>query len=83
MKFIASEVEKIAMNFTKIAFAKCYSRSNPITGEHCEIIVEPIKNSDFNKKDFKVFLNKYLQPHMVPRKILIKKIEISHRFKRL
>jgi len=83
LKFIASEVEKIAMNFTKIAFAKCYSRSNPITGEHCEIIVEPIKNSDFNKKDFKVFLNKYLQPHMVPKKILIKKIKISHRFKRL
>ena len=56
LKFMASEVERVALDFEGVAFAKVTSRPNPITGEHAEIIVQPKSEENFNLNKFKDFL---------------------------
>lgn len=83
LKFMASEVDTIAMEYPDIVFAKSYPKSNPITGQHCEMIIEIRKKSKFDKYNFQYFLNKNLSSHMVPRKITFSKIKIGHRLKKI
>ena len=83
LKFMASEVETVAMEYPNIVFAKSYAKSNPITGQHCEMMIETRKNSKFDKYDFQYFLNKNLSSHMVPKKITLSKIKIGHRLKKI
>lgn len=82
LKFMASEVERVVLEFSGIKFAKAISRPNPITGEHVELHVQPILDVKVEKKPLMNFLEKNLQPHMVPKRIRIGNIEIGHRFKR-
>ena len=80
LKFMASEVELIALNFPDIQLVKAYARSNPITGQHVEIMVQSSKNISI--KNFKSFLKNKLPSHMLPKKIIIGKIEVNHRYKK-
>jgi len=82
LKFMASEVERVALIFPNVALVKVISKQNPITGEHVELLVEPTDKKNFDKDKFKVFLNKKLQSHMVPKRIRVEKISIGHRFKK-
>ena len=82
LKFMASEVERVALGFPSVSFVKGFSRENPITGQHVEIIVQTKQNVSFNMDDFKFHLKNELQPHMIPKKIRVEKIEIGHRFKK-
>jgi long-chain acyl-CoA synthetase len=82
LKFMASEVERVALNFSGVAFAKVLPGVNPITGEHVEMIIEPKSELDFDLEEFKAFLKMNLRSHMVPRRIRIASIEVGHRFKR-
>lgn len=82
LKFMASEVERVALSFEGINHVKVSSKQNPITGEHVEISVEPTQE-DFDLREFRAFLKNSLQPHMVPRKIIIEKISVGHRFKKV
>ena len=82
LKFMASEVDTVAMEYPNIVFAKSYAKSNPITGQHCEMTIEIRKNAKFDKYNFQYFLNKNLSSHMVPRKITLSKIKIGHRLKK-
>ena len=41
LKFMASEVEKVALTFPGVAHAKAIGRDNPLTGQHVELSVEP------------------------------------------
>ena len=84
LKFMPSEVELECLKITKIKYAKAVGRSNPITGQHLELLVELEENVD--TKSFKKFLiselkNK-LPKYMVPSNIKFEKIKISHRFKK-
>ena len=83
LKFMASEVERVALEYDHITFAKVEAKANPITGQHCEITVQPSPSSEINKVDFKKFLSKRLPVHMIPKRIIISKINVGHRFKRL
>jgi len=83
LKFMASEVEKVVLQFEGIEFAKAEGRPNPITGEHVELTVQSVNNQKINKLKLKEFLNKNLSIHMVPKKLKIKEIAIGHRFKRV
>jgi acyl-CoA synthetase (AMP-forming)/AMP-acid ligase II len=83
LKFMTSDVERVALNFPNVRFVKALSRKNPITGEHIEIIVEPKEEKKFKLKDYKLFLKESLEAHMVPRRITVDKISIGHRFKKL
>ena len=82
LKFMASEVERIALNFDGVAFAKVTPGANPITGEHAEMSIQPKSEHDFDLEKFKDFLKLNLRSHMVPRRIRVESIEVGHRFKR-
>ena len=79
---MASEVERVALLYQDVSLVKAYGKDNPITGQHAEIIVQPKEMEPFDKKDFKNHLSLHLQSHMVPRKIIVKKVEVGHRHKR-
>lgn len=82
LKFMPSEIEKICLKFNGIRHVKAYGRSNPITGEHVELIVEESKEG-FKKELFINYLKLNLPRHMIPLKIKYKSIVLSHRFKKL
>ena len=82
LKFMASEVERVALLYQNVSLVKAYGKDNPITGQHAEIIVQPKDLEKFDKRDFKNHLSQHLQSHMVPRKIVIEQVEVGHRHKR-
>jgi long-chain acyl-CoA synthetase len=82
LKFMAGEVERIALIFPNISLAKVIVRRNPITGQHAELIVQPKNNTVIDKEILMNFLRKRLQPHMVPRRIRIDSVAVGHRFKK-
>lgn len=82
LKFMASEVERVALQYANIELAKAEAKPNPITGQHVELVVQTRSSFEIDKADLKVFLNKNLSSHMVPKRIRIGPIGIGHRFKR-
>ena len=82
LKFMASEVERVALLYRGVSLVKVYGKNNPITGQHAEIIVQPSNSKNFDKIAFKKHLSDHLQSHMIPRKIMIEEVEIGHRHKR-
>lgn len=82
LKFLASEVERVALQFDGVEFAKAEGKSNPITGQHVELVVQPIEKIDIDQSKLKAFLNKTLPNHMIPRRLKISSIKVSHRFKK-
>ena len=81
LKFMSSEVERVALEYPNVSFVKAYGKTNPITGQHLELIVE-FKDSHSDKDGLLNFLKQKLQSHMVPRRIIIENIKIGHRFKK-
>ena len=82
LKFMASEVERVALAFPGVAMVKVISQENPITGQHVEMQIEPSGKSTFDESAFRSFLNKNLQAHMIPRRIKIGLVSVGHRFKK-
>jgi len=81
LKFMTSEVEKMALTFPNISLAKAYGKNNPITGQHVELTVEPTNVEDFDLASFKAYLKGQLYSHMQPKRIIVEKVAIGHRFK--
>ena len=82
LKFMASEVEQIALEFEGVDLAKVVGKSNPITGQHVELIVQTASNTKIDKAKFKAFLSSKLPSHMVPKRVNISNTLIGHRFKK-
>ena len=82
LKFMASDVEQVVMGYKDIFFARVVPKNNPITGQHCEIKIQPVDKSLFDIRDFKIFMSKNLQSHMIPKKITLEDAVIGHRMKR-
>ncbi len=82
LKFMASEVERVVLLFDGVELAKVEGRTNPITGQHVEIIAQPKSNTEIDKGALKKFLESSLEPHMTPKRIKIGPVSIGHRFKR-
>lgn len=82
LKFMASEVERVALDFPSISMVKAVAKQNPITGQHVELIVQPKANYIIDKTELMAYLKKNLQIHMVPKRINIESIAIGHRFKK-
>lgn len=82
LKFMASEIERTALQIKGILFAKAVGRENPVTGQHVELHVQS-EDNNVNKKEIrKFFVEKNIQSHMVPKRIHFVKLEIGHRFKK-
>ena len=83
LKFMPAEIEKIALKFSGVKHAKAYSRENPITGQHAELLIEKEASIDLDLDQLKSFIKKRVSKHMMPTKIKLIKLNISHRFKKL
>ncbi|HEY5542221.1 MAG TPA: class I adenylate-forming enzyme family protein [Candidatus Binatia bacterium] len=82
LKFMASEVERVALEFPNVSLVSAYPRKNPITGQHVELKVQPTTESVVDKDALKAYLKSKLQPHMVPQRIIIEDVNVGHRFKK-
>ncbi len=82
LKFMASEIEKVAIKFEGIELAKAVGKPNPLTGEHVELSVMPKKGFNIDKKALKAHLNLELPNYMTPKRLNIENIFVGHRFKR-
>lgn len=83
LKFMPSEVERVALDFSGVSFVKAYSRENPLTGQHVELIIQTTEKAYFDMNDFKIHLENELQSHMMPLRVRRKEINIGHRFKKI
>ena len=82
LKFMASEVERVALDFPNVAQVKAYPKPNPITGQHVELIVQPTSEGMVGKDSLMIYMKSKLQPHMVPKRIRLEIISVGHRFKK-
>jgi long-chain acyl-CoA synthetase len=82
LKFMASEVERVALEFPGVSLVKVSPKQNPFTGQHVELTVEAGEGSTVDKGALMEFLKVRLLPHMVPKRIHIERVGIGHRFKR-
>lgn len=83
LKFMASEVERVALMFDGVSLAKAEGVSNPITGQHVELTVQPASDINIDKATLKAFLNGMLPSHMMPKRLKVSHVAVGHRFKRL
>ena len=83
LKFMASEVERVALQFDGVELAKVKGKPNPITGQHVELTVQSVANMVIDKHMLKVFLAEKLQRHMLPQRLKISTVSVGHRVKRL
>lgn len=82
LKFMSSEIERVALTFPGVSLVKATPKKNPITGQHVELLVQPSSEDAFDKDMLMSFLKERLQPHMVPKRIRIENVSVGHRFKR-
>ena len=82
LKFMASEVERAALQYEHVELAKAEAKPNPITGQHVELTVQSTLNSQVDKSNFKAFLAAQLPSHMMPKRIKLASVSVGHRFKR-
>jgi len=82
LKFMASEVERVALTFPNVALVKAIPKQNPITGQHVELVVQPTNQDGIDKESLKSFLKERLQSHMVPKRIHVEAVLVGHRFKK-
>tara|TARA_Y200000002_G_scaffold373144_1_gene371828 strand:+ start:22975 stop:24276 length:1302 start_codon:yes stop_codon:yes gene_type:complete len=83
LKFMLSEINNVALEFPGVSDVRSFAKSNPITGQHVEILVEIKDKNLFNTKKLKNYFELKLPNHMRPQKIKIGKININHRFKKI
>jgi acyl-CoA synthetase (AMP-forming)/AMP-acid ligase II len=82
LKFMASEVERVALQYENVELVKAEAKTNPITGQHVELTVQSAKNNEVDKTGLKTFLAEQLPNHMMPKRIKVESVSVGHRFKR-
>lgn len=82
LKFMASEVERAALEYKNVELAKAEAKPNPITGQHVELTVQSVSNGQVDKADLKSFLTGHLPKHMMPKRIRVASVSVGHRFKK-
>lgn len=82
LKFMASEVERVALKYENVELVKAEAKPNPITGQHVELTVQSAKNNEVDKAGLKTFLTEQLPSHMMPKRIKVSYVSVGHRFKK-
>ncbi|WP_010544159.1 ANL family adenylate-forming protein [Sphingomonas elodea] len=82
LKFMASEVERVALEYPGVSLVKVIGRPNPISGQHAEMTVQMAEGVDGDAKLLGKFLAERLPVHMQPRRIRFESVAVGHRFKR-
>ncbi|MBW3096485.1 class I adenylate-forming enzyme family protein [Pseudohoeflea coraliihabitans] len=81
LKFMAAEVEQAALALDAVLFAKAVGRDNPLTGQHVELLVQPVPGANLDTAELKAQLQQRLPAHMMPRRLRIDAVPVSHRYK--
>ena len=82
LKFMAYEVERVALQYEHVELAKAEAKPNPITGQHVELTVQASSNGEVDKVGLKTFLAAQLPNHMMPKRMRVASVSVGHRFKR-
>ena len=82
LKFMASEVERVALEFTGVELAKVIGKSNPITGQHPEITIQSKSGSELDEIKLKAHMRSILPKHMMPKRFKFEAVSVGHRFKK-
>ena len=82
IKFFVGEVESVAQNYDGVKFAMAFPKFNPITGQHVELLIEPIHITSFKLVDFRSYLESNLPSYMIPRRVRVGKVPITFRLKK-
>ena len=82
LKFMASEVERVALQYVNVELVKAEAKPNPITGQHVELTVQSASKGEVDKVGLKTFLAAQLSSHMMPKRIKVASVGVGHRFKR-
>jgi long-chain acyl-CoA synthetase len=82
LKFMASDVERVALSFPHVSLVKALPGYNPITGQHVEMIVEAASDGAVDRESLMAFLRSRLPSHMVPRRVRFEAVSVGHRFKK-
>ncbi len=83
LKFMASEVERVALQYKHVEVAKAEGKLNPITGQHVELTVQFVPKSEIDTAGLKTFLAEQIPNHMMPKRIRVASVKVGHRFKKL
>ncbi|MDR1776451.1 MAG: long-chain fatty acid--CoA ligase [Desulfovibrio sp.] len=87
LKVMPAEVERAALSLPGVRLAKAFGASNPLTGQHVELLCEvavPPETPDKAREAARALtakLEELLPPHAVPRRIRFQNIPVSHRMK--
>lgn len=81
LKVLPSEIERVALLYPDVLRAKAYGVPNPITGQHVEIICEPVQGATIDRRQLALHFRKHLQKQLCPSRIVIGAVAVSHRFK--
>lgn len=82
LKFMASEVERVALEYPGVEFVTVLPRINPVTGQHVEMTVQMRAGCDVTPEVLVAFLTERLPAHMIPRRVRLGPVSIGHRFKK-
>jgi acyl-CoA synthetase (AMP-forming)/AMP-acid ligase II len=82
LKFMASEVERVVLEYPNIELVKVTSRYNPVTGQHVEIQAQPRLNTEIDVTALREFLAQQLPEHMQPRRVRVETVTVGHRYKK-
>ena len=83
LKFMASEVERIALMHPDVGLVKAYAKNNPLTGQHVEILINSINQNKISIETIKEHFKAHLPPHMVPKRVIFDEMKVSHRYKKI
>ncbi len=81
LKFMAADVETVALGIPGVKMVKVEGKPNPITGQHVILTCELDKNL-VTLEQVKGHLKDVLPNHMQPQRYKSGKVGVSHRFKR-
>jgi long-chain acyl-CoA synthetase len=82
LKFMASEIERVALQYEHVELAKAEAKPNPITGQHVELTVQFAPKSKIDMAGLKTFLAEQIPNHMMPKRIRVASVSVGHRFKK-
>jgi len=82
IKVLPSEIERAALLHGDVVHAQAKGLENPIIGQHIELLCQPREGSSLSRSDLLKHLKNHLAESILPHRIRIGKVEISHRFKR-
>ena len=81
LKILPGEVERIALLYPGVLRAKAHGVTNPITGQHIELVAEPAPGADLDRRKLMTHFRAHLQKQLCPHRITIGTVPVSHRFK--